>query len=64
MYMFTDDTRAQFANQKFVAHLLSTNQGLTDTEKNIWLNSWQSVSGVQIVLPNNIQQGAQAKGAV
>ena len=65
MFMFADDPgRAQFANQKFISHLLSSNHGLSDTERNIWLNNWQAVSGQQIILPTAIQQGFAGRQAL
>ena len=64
MFMFADDQRFQFANQKFIAHLLSTNQGLSETERNIWLNNWQAVTGQQIILPTALQQGFSGRQAL
>ena len=65
MFMFADDSpRSQFANQKFIAHLLSSNQGLNQTERNIFLNNWQNVSGQPIILPTTIQQGFQGRLAL
>lgn len=62
MWMFTDDPRFTFANQKFVAQLLAANQGLTQTQINIFLNNWQAVTGQPIVNTNRIAQGTQARG--
>jgi hypothetical protein len=62
LFLFADDPRFQLANQKFVAHLLSSHQGLTATQINIFLSQWQMVTGQQIVLPSTIQQGIQARG--
>jgi hypothetical protein len=64
MFMFADDQRFQFANQKFIAHILSTNQGLSETERNIWLNNWQAVTGQQVMLPTTIQQGYAGRQAL
>ena len=64
LFMFADDPRFQFANQKFIAHLLSANQGLTDTERNIWLNNWQAVTGQQVSDALKMQQGIQGKGSL
>lgn len=64
MYMYSDDPRFQFANQKFVANLLSTSEGLTETEKNIVLNNWQQITGSPIVLTDNIAQGRQGRGSL
>lgn len=59
MYMFSDDPRFQMANQKFVAHLLASNEGLTETERNIFLNNWGEISGTNVM---KSQQGSQARG--
>ena len=64
LYMFSDDVRFQVANQKFIAHLLSANQGLSETERNIWLNNWQSVTSTQQILPMVIQQGFSGRQAI
>lgn len=59
MYMFSDDPRFQMANQKFVAHLLAANEGLTETERNMFLNNWGTISGADNF---RTQQGGQARG--
>lgn len=64
MYQFADDTRWQFANQKFVTNLLSTAEGLTETELNIWLNNWEQVTGASVVKGQNLTQGHQGRGAL
>ena len=61
MNLYADDTRFQWANQKFISNLLSTNEGLTETERNIVLNNWQQVTGSPIVLVDNIAQGRQGR---
>jgi hypothetical protein len=62
IYMFADDPRFVAANQKFIANLLSTAGGLTETEMNIWLNNWQAITGQPITLAGNIQQGRAGRG--
>lgn len=64
MYMFADDSRFQFANQKFIANLISTSEGLTETEVNIMLNNWQQITGAAPVMTGNIAQGRQGRGAL
>lgn len=64
MYLFADDPRFQFANQKFIANLLSTSEGLTETEVNIMLNNWQQITGAVPVMTDNIQQGRQGRAAL
>jgi hypothetical protein len=61
MYMYADDPRFQLANQKFVTNLLSTAEGLTETEMNIWLNNWEQVTGTPIEKAANVQQGRQGR---
>lgn len=62
MYMYNDDPRWQVANQKFVAGLLGAQQGLTETERNIFLNNWEALSGQQNQNVVKMQQGNQARG--
>jgi hypothetical protein len=61
MWMFADDSRFVFANQKFIAHLLAANQGLNQTEINIFLNNWQEVTGQPIQKATMLQQGSQGR---
>ena len=62
MYEFADDARWVGARQRFVAALLGANQGLTDTERNIFLNNWQFVTGNPISNQIQLQQGQEARG--
>lgn len=62
MWLFGDDARFQTANQKFVTALLSASEGLTETEKNIFLNSWSAITGEPILNQNRMSQGQQARG--
>jgi len=64
LLMYADDPRFQMANNKFVAGLLSTLQGLSDTERNIWLNTWQAISGAQTFYAMNNQQAAQVRTGI
>lgn len=61
MLLFNDDPRFQIANQKFVTSLLARNQGLTQTEINVFLNNWQEVTGQPVELANTNQQGVQSR---
>jgi hypothetical protein len=63
LYMYADDPRFQLAGQKFIAHLLSTHQGLTQTQINIFLNNWQYLTGQPITNTSTIQQGYSARGS-
>jgi hypothetical protein len=62
MFLYNDDPRWQMANQKFTGALLGAQQGLTETERNIFLNNWESVSGQQAQNAIKMQQGNQARG--
>lgn len=63
MWLFADDPRAGLANGKFVSQLLGSNQGLTQTEINIFLHNWQELTGQPIVNADQLQQGVQARGS-
>lgn len=60
--LMADDPRFGAVNQKFVSALLSTHQGLNDNQKNMFLATWQAVTGAPIVLAEKLQQGIQARG--
>ena len=62
IFLFADDARATWASQKFVSHLLGANQGLSDTERNVFLQNWQAVTGNPIEKQIQLQQGNQARG--
>lgn len=64
MFMFADDARFQYANQKFIANLLSTAQGLSQTELNIVLNNWQQITGAPVSKADSLQQGFQGRAAL
>jgi hypothetical protein len=59
MWAFADDPRFQWANQKFITHLLGRADGLTALERNIFLNRWDDLTGRQNL---DIQQGVSARG--
>jgi hypothetical protein len=63
MFMFADDPRFGTMNQKFVAHLLGAAQGLSDTERNIFLNNWMAVTGQPVLNQMNMQQGSSVRGS-
>jgi len=62
MWAFADDPRVQMANQRFVAQLLATAEGLDETKRNIFLTSWQALTGQPIGNAIRQQQGNQARG--
>ena len=59
MWAFADDPRFTFANQKFTAGLLGRAQGLSEEERNIFLNNWNNLTAQQ---QQQTQQGIQARG--
>lgn len=63
MFLFADDPRFATMNQKFVAHLLGAAQGISDTERNIFLNNWMAVTGQPVLSQMNIQQGSNVRGS-
>lgn len=62
MWLFSDDPRFQVANAKFVSSLLGASEGLSETQRNIFLNNWQAVTGQPVANMNKMQQGTQARG--
>jgi hypothetical protein len=62
MLLFADDPRFQLANQKFVTALLSRNQGLDQSEVNVFLNNWQEITGQPVAKANMLSQGIAARG--
>jgi hypothetical protein len=59
MYAFSDDPRRQEASQKFITHLLGRQSGITATERNIFLNSWNDLTELEKM---QMSQGVQARG--
>lgn len=62
MWLFADDPRFNTANSKFIASLLSTAEGLSDTERNIFLTEWQQIAGTPAYNGQREQQATQARG--
>lgn len=59
MWHFADDPRAAYANNQFKAALLSRAEGLTEEQKNIFLNNWEALQGGYAM---KMQQGIAARG--
>jgi hypothetical protein len=59
IWAFADDARFQIANAKFTAGLLARAEGLTEEERNIFLNNWNSMTATA---SGKSQQGNQARG--
>ena len=57
-WIFADDPRAQWANQMFKASLLARAQGLSELDRNIFLNNWNNITGQEQA---TTQQGIQAR---
>jgi hypothetical protein len=60
MWQFADDPRAGYANGQFKAALLGRAEGLTEEQKNIFLNNWEALQEGYML---KMQQGVQARGA-
>jgi hypothetical protein len=62
MFLFSDDPRFQLANQKFITQILGMNQGLDQSEINVFLNNWSEVTGQPMANAIRMQQGNSARG--
>jgi hypothetical protein len=60
-FLFADDPRFVMANQKFVTHLLGAAEGLTQTEVNIFLANWNSITNTVGANAGQLNQGIQAR---
>lgn len=58
MWHFSDDPRAQMANQKFLAGLLGRAEGLDEEDRNTFLNNWHNLTGLENM---KTQQGIAAR---
>jgi hypothetical protein len=58
IWNFSDDPRATDANNKFKAGILARAEGLTEEERNIFLNNWEAL----YMNPQTKQMGTQARG--
>ncbi len=61
--MITKDIRQPMFQQKFVSHLLGAQDGLTATQRNIFIGEWLALVGQADRSRVNTQQGAQARSA-
>jgi hypothetical protein len=59
MWQFADDPRWAYASQQFKAGLLGRAEGLTEEQRNIFLNNWDALTGEQTMKK---QQGIAARG--
>ena len=58
MMAFNDDPRAPMYNSQFKAAVLARQDGLTDEQRNIFLNQWDMLTSRQQM---NAQQGTTAR---
>lgn len=58
MWLFADDPRAAYAENKFKAALLARAEGLTEEQKNIFLNNWEELQAGFLM---KLQQGIAAR---
>jgi len=59
---YADDARFPLFNQKFIAHLLGAQQGLSETEKTMFLDSWNLITRQEALNSIKAQQGRAALG--
>lgn len=59
MWQFADDPRAAYANNQFKAALLGRQEGLTEQQRNIFLNNWEDLQAGNTM---RLQQGIAARG--
>jgi len=60
--LYDDSPMFPAINQKFVAHLLGAQQGLSETERNMFLNSWDIITRQEGLVGIKTQQGRAALG--
>lgn len=58
LWLFADDPRAQYAENKFKAALLGRAEGLSEEQKNIFLNNWEDLQAGYLM---KMQQGISAR---
>lgn len=59
MWHFADDPRALYANEKFVSAILARAEGISEEERNIFLNNWNNLFSQS---PMGAQMGTAARG--
>ena len=63
IWLFADDPRSQFMLQRFAAMVISVSDGLTDQEKNSFLDQWDVITARRGVPAGRAQQGQGARSA-
>lgn len=61
-YMYFDDPRFQITNSKFVGSLLSVSEGLTETEKELFMAAWYLQTERGLGRIDREKQGTQGRG--
>lgn len=61
--MITKDVRQALFQQKFVSHLLGAQDGITATQRNIFIGEWLALMGETGRSQMTTQQGVQARSA-
>lgn len=59
--MYADDPRFTAENQKFVSLLLAASEGLTDAQKNAFLETWMLQTEIPTARALRVQQGTTAR---
>lgn len=62
LWLYAEDARAQFANQKFMSGLLGISEGLDEQAKNIFLGQWEYLMQMQLRSEAKTQQGIAGRG--
>jgi hypothetical protein len=62
--LYDQDPRFTAINQKFVATLLGSQQGLDEVTRNIFMSDWMSIVSTQDSTKLQTQQGTTARGAL
>jgi hypothetical protein len=62
MAMFLDDARFQLFSQRFIAHLLSAQDSISDISRNLFLANWTQVQSQAQRIQQTTSQGIQARG--
>jgi hypothetical protein len=63
MGLFSGDTTVyQLGNAKFISSLLAGQQGLDQTQVNVFLNNWQAITGTAVANANQLNQGNTSRG--
>jgi hypothetical protein len=62
--LYDQDSRFTAINQKFVATLLGSQQGLDEVTRNIFISDWMSIVSTQDSTKLQTQQGTTARGSM